>query len=200
LGNPVDFFTTRFSIRNDLIHELNFPVNLGNREVFIFVYKVYYHPLKYFISRIAREDEAEDLVEDVFVNIWKAKPEFQNKSHLQAFLYRAATNLRIDYLKSHRVNKTEPLANQDLQEVQNYQHDMVRAELLAEIYRAIHKLPSQCQKVIRMSFIDGLSNKEIADQLGINEQSVKNHKSRGLSILKGNLSDPSLMIILMSSF
>lgn len=178
--------------------ELAFPINLGNKDIFIFVYNIYYHPLKYFIAKIAREEEAEDLVEDLFVKLWKAKLEFQNKSHLQAFLYRAAANARVDYLNSHRIKKTEPLENQYLNEVQDYNHDMIRAELLAEVYRAIHKLPTQCQKVISMSFIDGYTNQEIADQLGINEQSVKNHKFRGLHILRGHLSDQTLLLLFSS--
>ena len=71
----------------------------------------------------------------------------------------------------------------------DYLHNLVHTEVIAEIHRAINQLPTQCRKVISLEFIEGLSNEEVAKELSLSIQTVKNHKVRALKILKQQFSD-----------
>jgi len=81
-------------------------------------------------------------------------------------------------------------------EVENYNTDQIKSEVYGELYRAINNLPSQCRTIISLSYIEGLNNKEIADQLGLSEQSVKNTKVRAIKILKQELPFKIVVILL----
>lgn len=166
---------------------MQFPLNMGRSSSFEQVYMTYYHPLRFFISRTISQDDAEDILEDLFARLWNNKANFENEIHLKGFLYRSADNARKDFLKSHRVSKTDYLENQYLRELEDYDIDQVKSEVYGELYRAINDLPSQCRTIISLSYIEGLSNKEIAQQLSLSEQSVKNTKVRAIKILKDKL-------------
>lgn len=175
-----------------------FPITVRDRENFELIYNTYYHPLKLFISRGIPSDEAEDLLGDFFFRLWKMDNTFESEAHLQGYLYQSANNAMLDFLKSHRVSKTEALGAQDLHEFEDYRADMVKSEVYAELYRAINLLPSQCRTVISLSVLEGLNNKEIAKQMGIAEQSVKNTKVRAIQILKKNITSQTLLLVLLS--
>ncbi|MNR35643.1 RNA polymerase sigma factor [compost metagenome] len=74
---------------------------------------------------------------------------------------------------------------------------MIRTEVWAEIYREINKLPVQCSKVISLSFVEGLKNDEIAQELDISIQTVKNQKSMGVKLLKQKLSKSGFLLLCM---
>lgn len=76
-------------------------------------------------------------------------------------------------------------------------HEMIRAEVIRDLHRVMETLPGQCQKVIRLSYLEGLNNAEIAQQLSLSVQTVKNHKLRGLAILRKSLK-PDQLTFLMS--
>jgi len=57
------------------------------------------------------------------------------------------------------------LESQDLSELEKYDNDQIKSEVYGELYRAIINLPGQCRTIISLSYIDGLSNKEITAQL-----------------------------------
>ncbi len=161
-----------------LEQDMLFPINTGKSSSFEQVYMTYYHTLKHFISRDVPLDDAEDILEDLFARLWKKKPTFETEIHLKRFLYYSANNARKDFFKSHRISKTDYLENQDLGELEDYHLEQIKSEVYGELYRAINNLPSQCKTIISLSYIEGLSNKEIAEQLLLSEQSVKNTKVR----------------------
>jgi len=183
-------------ITQKLEQNMQFPLNMGKSSSFEQVYMTYFHALRFFISRTISIDDAEDILEDLFARLWNKKPTFENEIHLKGFLYRAADNARKDFLKSHRISRTDYLENQNLMEVENYNTDQIKSEVYGELYRAINNLPSQCRTIISLSYIEGLNNKEIADQLGLSEQSVKNTKVRAIKILKQELPFKIVVILL----
>jgi RNA polymerase sigma-70 factor (family 1) len=175
------------------------PVFLSDVAVFDLAYKSYYHPLCFYAAKFVPADDAEDLIENLFLKLWNKKQVFESPAHLQAFLYHAVRNACLDFKKSKKNNLQlhEPVSeNQPLPGVDHLQH-LIQAEVLAEIYRAVNNLPSQCSKVIRMGYLEGFNNAEIADELGLSEQTVKNYKGRGLTLLKDKLSGSAFTLLLL---
>lgn len=169
-------------------------VSLSDGSVFGTTYKTYYHPLCFYASKIVGE-HAEDVVENLFIKLWDKKQVFNDSGHLRAFLYHATRNACLDFLKSDKrravsadVYPAEDAGTDHLQ-------TLIEAETYAEIYRAVHSLPAQCAKVIELGFFEGFSNKEIAQKLGLSEQTVKNHKLRALNLLKEKLSGRAFLLV-----
>ena len=175
------------------------PVHMGDMTAFDLTYKSYYHPLCFYAGKFVDEDDAQDIIESLFLKLWKKKQVFKNSEHLKAALYHAVRNACLDFLKvaKNASLRYETIAREHTVLNEDHLHLMIRAESLAEIYRAVNELPPQCSKVIRMSYLEGMSNAEISAELGLSDQTVKNHKGRGLSLLKDKLSGEKLLLLLV---
>ncbi|WP_316840423.1 RNA polymerase sigma-70 factor [Pedobacter gandavensis] len=190
-------------MNQDLELQSPIPIDLGNKEEFTSIYNLYYEPLCFFAERYVRDaDQAEDIIAGLFSRLWQQSTAFNDAEHLKAYLYRAAANACYTHAKSlenlkaredHYAIENDPIEN-------TFFNNMIKAGIWAEIYRAIDKLPSQCAQVIKMSFVEDLKNPEIADKLGISLQTVKNHKHRGLSILRGTVSKDAFYFLLLYAY
>jgi len=76
-------------------------------------------------------------------------------------------------------------------------NEMIRAEVLKEIMEEINNLPEQCRKVLKLGYLEGMKNQEIADLLNISIHTVKNQKARAIQLLKIRLRDRDLMAFLI---
>lgn len=170
---------------------------MGNPASFDTAFKSYFHPLRFYATKFVPKDDAEDLVENLFLKLWNKKQVFDSPAHLQAFLYHAIRNACLDFIKLSKWDKTDVIADDLLIADGGHLRYMIEAEAIAEIYRAINELPPQCSKVIRMGYLEGLKNAEISEKLGLSSQTVKNYKMRGLNILKKKLSDGTLILFIM---
>lgn len=175
---------------------------MGDTHTFDGVFRVYFPALCHFAEHFVAPDEAKDLIEDLFVKLWEKRQVFENTQHAQAFLYRCARNACLNYLKQgQRLSQKQDILIADAELVEeDYLSQMIRSEVWAEIYRAIENLPSQCSKVITMSYIHGNNNEEIAEALNLSVQTVKNHKVRGLHILKDAIPGNLLMLLILHHF
>jgi RNA polymerase sigma-70 factor (family 1) len=181
---------------------MDFPISLGNRDNFDLVFRAYHQALVSFACTYVDNEMAEDVVSNVFFRLWQNNHSINDPSHLKFMLYRAVRNACLNNIKVTRnsVRRAEYVASESEQFEPPFINAIIHAEVLAEIYRAINMLPSQCAKVITMSYVDGLSNSEIAAEMGLSEQTVKNHKGRGLKILKESLSNDALMVLLLLTY
>jgi len=167
------------------------------RQDFQDYYLNYYSALCYFAQSIVGSAEAaEDVVEDVFLKLYQSKKTFSPDDNVTSYLYTATRNESLTHLKQQQ--KTMERQLQYHTETSGVQHDhinaMIRSEVLRSILDELKNLPGQSGEVIRLSYFEGLKNGEIAKLLGISEQTVKNLKSKGLSLLKTKLS-PELFLL-----
>ncbi|WP_316821572.1 RNA polymerase sigma-70 factor [Pedobacter gandavensis] len=187
-------------MNQDLELQSPIPIDLGNKEEFTSIYNLYYEPLCFFAERYVRDtNQAEDIIAGLFSRLWQQNTAFNDAEHLKAYLYRAAANACFTHAKSlENLKAREDRYAVTTDMIENtFLNNMIRADVWAEIYRAIDKLPAQCAQVIKMSFIEDLKNPEIADKLGISLQTVKNHKHRGLSILRGAITKDAFYFLLL---
>ncbi len=162
-----------------------YPLNMGVESDFDYIYSAYFAPLCYFTTKFVAEHGV-DIVNSLFARMWANHIELNNSAHAQSFLYLSAKNACLDYIKTkgrEREREKEytyllQLSDDDLQ------LEVIYVEYMADIYREINNLPSQCAKIVTLSYIEGMQNNQIAEQLQINVQTVKNQKSKGLKILR----------------
>ncbi|MDR6785219.1 RNA polymerase sigma-70 factor (family 1) [Pedobacter africanus] len=154
------------------------------------LYLDFYAALCYFAFNIVGDqDEAEDIVEDVFLKLLHGKQKDTADENIRAYLYTATRNSCLNHIKtSTRAKERQWQYNAELPaEEQAWVNQLIKAEVLREIMIEIDKLPGHTGKIIRMSYFEGMKNEEISEILGISMQTVKNLKSKGISSLRSCL-------------
>lgn len=157
------------------------------------IFDLYFQPLCLFTERITGDiSQAEDIVAEVFEKLMARREDFPSVSQAKAFLYQSARNAAINYVKAQRrhAQAHEQIrylagAEGEIDEAEDL--EIMRAELISEIYREMDKLPGKCGKIFRMLFVEELSTAEIAEQLNINVQTVRTQKARAIEIIRNAL-------------
>lgn len=138
---------------------------------------------------------ADDVVQDVFFGVWQNRSKLENDgSDLQSYLIRSVYNRCMNYLKKVKLSQdyrtdyekqiatlTEGFYSPDNNPVIL---GIFNVDLRNIIEQAISSLPPRCQEVFRMSYIEDLSDKQIADKLGISLSTVENHMYAALKQLR----------------
>ena len=142
-----------------------------------------YLPLGMFALRMVEDaDVAEDLVANTFANVWQKMVEGLEIGNFKAYLYQSVRNECLVFLR----NKKETVGLENILEIDDETIDT--SERDAKIWKAIDQLPEKCRQVFLLSKRDGLSNEEIAQEMGISIKTVKNQMTKAFSRLRESLS------------
>lgn len=165
-------------------------IRKGDRNAFNSVFKQYYSGLCIFANDYVKSfDLAEEIVQEVFLNIWENHHKIQIKVSLKAYLYRSVHNYCLNYLRNnvHRshhtiqieeLNQLSDLLFVDIPEEAFDASFSEEVELALE--KAIDSLPEQCRTIFRLSRYENIPYPEIANQLGISLSTVKTQMSRAM--------------------
>jgi RNA polymerase sigma-70 factor (family 1) len=163
----------------------------GDKKVFEELFNTYYEPLcRYCMRVVTDQDEAEEIVQEVFVNLWTKREETNIDTSLNAYLYRTVMNRAINYnhhLKIRSKHRDQVMASTP--EVQPTNDDLVEAELLALYETALDKMPARRREAFELSRKEGLKYAEIAAKLAVSEKTVEAHISKALEDLRLFLQD-----------
>ena len=136
-----------------------------------------------FALKIVEDAElAEELVANTFAHVWQKIHEGLEVDNFKAYLYQAVRNECLSYLR----DKKETIGLENIHEVDEETIDT--SERDAKIWKAIDELPPKCRQVFLLSKRDGLSNEEIAEEMGISLKTVKNQMTKAFSRLREVLS------------
>ncbi|MDP0501562.1 MAG: RNA polymerase sigma-70 factor [Verrucomicrobiota bacterium JB022] len=137
----------------------------------------HYQRLCSFAYRYVRSDQqAEEIVSDVFVKLWEKRAELPLPSSVRSYLYTSVRNHSLNHLARRR-SQLEAL-DDHAERLPDDAHDAARGleqqEVLAEVEDLIRQMPPRRQAIFRMSRLDGLKYKEIANILQISVNTVQN--------------------------
>lgn len=172
----------------------------GDERAFDQLFRRFYPALCYFARRfLPAEGMAEEAVQDSLFKLWQKRQYFENYNAVKAFLYISTKNACLDgVVQEQRKLKREDTWYQQQEKIEPaVEEQLIRTEVLLEISRAINELPEQCKKVMKMSYEQGMSGKEIADAMGLSVSTVNNQKARGLSLMKKSLSIDHLSVLML---
>jgi RNA polymerase sigma-19 factor, ECF subfamily len=181
---------------DDIVAELR----KGSSDALRVIHSLYYPALRNFAGNLAGDfPAAEDILTEIFVTLWRKHKDFGTLTNIKAFLYISTRNACINHVRKlqREALRKDGLSNYLSPDCEGYVlNEMIRAELLQQIYEAIDALPSQCRRVVKMCYVEGLSNAQIALETRISVNTVKNHKARALSLLRLKfLDDPAMAIL-----
>jgi len=171
------------------------------------LFRRYYPGLIFYAARLVGEEDAEDVVQDVFVELWKRKDYMEIGDKIQAFLYRSVYTRALNVLKHRSVEDGYCTLMEEFNKkrAEFYQPDndeVIRRiesrEPRREIHRAINELPDKCKEVFKLSYLHDMKNKEIADTLGISLRTVEAHIYKALKYLRGRLHPFWMFLFLFS--
>lgn len=139
------------------------------------------------LKYISDPDQAEDLVQDVFVTLWDKRDTLRIKTNLKHFFFTAVKNHTINFIRRNKANPV-PLSEMlnDLS-VEENQESFDDEELAVKIAYAIEELPPCCKKIFCLAYRDKLTYDQIAIKLNITKNTVKTQMGIAYRQLRGKL-------------
>ncbi|WP_099463941.1 RNA polymerase sigma factor [Parabacteroides provencensis] len=179
----------------------------SDQQAFNELYKLHYVSLRSYAILLVGEDEAEDLVQDVFINIWLHKDGLDNTQSIRGYLLRSVYNSALNILKKKSRSDNYCSIHEKEIEMIGYSYydpdanDVIRKlynkELHSDIHTAIESLPSRCKEVFSLSYLQDMPSKEISQMLGISLSTVENHIYSALKQLREKLIQYKISPILL---
>lgn len=149
--------------------------------------RLYQFSLKY----LRDKQDAEDLLNEVFLKIWENRKTLKTNTSFQAYLFTIAyNNIRQRFLKKSREEKYIQTFAQEYIHDQEIEENQLDYKLfLQKVNQVIAMLPPKRQKIFNLSYKNELKNHEISDRLGVSEQFVKNQLSIARKFVITNLKE-----------
>ena len=150
-------------------------------------------------KRLKNKESAEEIVQEIFTNLWLKRYSLQITTTVGGYLYSTASNGIIDRYRKELVRtKYKEVFWTVHSETDNSTEDAIMLrELTYTIEAEVRQLPDKCRSVYELSRNEHKTNKEIALQLGISEKTVENHLTKALKRLRVGLSHYLTIILIL---
>jgi len=172
----------------------------GDQSAFTVLYNRYWRLIYAHIYKMIRnEDDAKDILQDIFSNLWLKSDQVPLHDSLLPYLYVTARNkvlnsIRHQKYKDDYFNLLAKYANEVSEDTMLY---LDERDLMAAIEREIAALPPRMRQVFEMSRKEHLSYKEIGQRLGTSDETVKKQISKSLKVIRLNLREAGGAAILL---
>ena len=163
----------------------------GDERGFEFFFREYYPALCFYAGRYVYDRLlAEDLVTDAFVKLWQRRSLFDQPVLVRSYLYASVRNASINEFRHREVEKeyAENYRYMFKEEIDNtIIEQMIEKEILQSVYASIRDLPRQCRKIISSLYRDGKNFREVAQEMDLSVNTIKNQKARGILLVRKKL-------------
>lgn len=178
----------------------------GDSDAFLALYNHYHSALYHYILRFVKSPAiAEDVLQDVFLKIWEIKNRINPELSFKAYLYRICRNSVFKLLKKMAVdeNLRVEVMQQLTQSVADADLKLLWQQYESILQTAINNLSPQRQKVFRLCREEGKTYEQVANELGISRNTVKEHMVLAMKLIKEHFEqygDASTSYLFMITF
>ncbi|MDX1938898.1 MAG: sigma-70 family RNA polymerase sigma factor [Saprospiraceae bacterium] len=160
----------------------------GNLRAYEVIYQRYWYKLYLWASHQIGAQDAEELVQEVFLSLWNRRAEIEIK-RLDLYLAVSIKNQVYSFFKSQLNYRKyqEYLVFKELEQAPDGNQILNFKELTLAIEEALNRLPEKSAEVFRRSRYENQPIKEIAKQLNLSEKAVEYHLTKSLKYLKNTL-------------
>lgn len=175
----------------------------GDEKALAHFFKLHSKSLAYFTNRMVSDQaEADDIVSTCFLKLWQKHENFKTAENIKAFLYISCRNACLDYLASLKVRtvaQEKYITHLETGE-DTILYDVIQTEVLDLVNKEIEELPDKMKVIFKMLYIDGKSTSEIAEELGLSIQTVRNQKTKAIAVIKNSLLKKGVSSVLQLAF
>ncbi len=167
--------------------ELLSQLREGKQDAYAEIYDRFQGLLYIYACKIIKDfDEAEDIVQEVFISLWDKRSTLTIQTSLSAYLYTAVRYKFMNLLAHQKVRTDYSASLQQFINKGEFQTDnyIREKEFSAEIEKEINLLPEKMREIFILSRKQHQSNKEIAEQLNVSQKTVRNQLGNALKILR----------------
>ena len=154
---------------------------------------------RFAIGFLKSEQDAEELVQEVFGKIWEKRTSLNKELSFKSYLFTIASNIiKKKFRKQAHMEeylKADLAGDLDVETLQQVNYD----SLLGYVKELVARLPEKRKTIFEKSRFEGMTSKEIAAELGLSPKTVDNHLSEALKFLRANLGQENLMLVLFLS-
>ncbi len=159
----------------------------GDEDAFCELYATYKNRLIYFAMRFLKSREyAEDVFQDAFTVVWKSRRFINPDASFSSYLYTIMRNRILNQLRNaaNEEKLKESILSQALDYTEDTKREVMLNDLKSLISHALQQLTPRQREIFEMSREAQLSHKEIADKLGISINTVQEHISTSLKLIR----------------
>jgi len=130
------------------------------------------------IGFLKNKEISEEIVSDVYVNIWNNRTQLESIINLKSYLFICVRNGCLSHLrkaKNEKIVSIDSVKEFRFIPVEGPEDSLIEKEIIEQIYAATETLPCKCKLVFTLAKINGLKYREIAEMLEITEKTVNNH-------------------------
>jgi RNA polymerase sigma-70 factor (ECF subfamily) len=160
----------------------------GEEEAFVLLVKTYNKLLfSYAVSLTNDRAMAKDIVQDVFIVLWKDRKKLNTSHSLKNFIFKITYNKFVNqYHKKRAISSLERAYMESLNEIVEEQNTDLLKGKIKSVTEGIVNLPKKCKETFLLSKNEGLTNIEIAEYLDISVKTVEGHLTKAFKFLRTN--------------
>ncbi|MFD2871896.1 RNA polymerase sigma factor [Mucilaginibacter ximonensis] len=162
----------------------------GDDRALAYFFKLYHKSLFYFSYNLLDDEAAaQEIVSDCFIKLWQKHADFQTSQNIKAFLFISCRNACLNFirqLKAHTASQERYLSEMESDEDTN-DYQIIQAELLQLVSHEMDALPEKMRVVFKSLYLDGKSTNEVALELNLSVQTVRNQKTKAIEAIKNSL-------------
>lgn len=158
-------------------------IQSGDVLAFEILVKRYQKRLFSFVYRVVRDQFAsEEVIQDTFYNIYKTIDRIETNRKFSTYLFSAARNQAISYLRS--IHKTIPITEQEIDDDESIYEKLIAIEKKQTVNQALSKIESKYRRVLKFYYFDDLSYEQISSKLKLPLNTIRTHLKRAKDALK----------------
>lgn len=136
-------------------------------------------------SYLANEGQAEEVVNDVFLGLWKKRETLEYSDDLKSYMFTSVKNRCFNAIRKNKQLSETPIEDWDMPvQMHDASQKLEAMELSAQINYLIDEMPPKCRQVFLLSRMEDMSYKEIAAHMEISPKTVENQIGNALKFLK----------------
>lgn len=154
----------------------------GDELAFDCLFREYFASLTYYSHRFVGDPtSAEDIVQDCFVLLWQRRERLQHITAIKSYLYATVRNQSLKHVEKQKRNLLIPDYPTEMASVEEA---LIAADTARQLYQLIEMLSPALQQIIRLYYLEGKTNQEIAQQLQIEPDTVIRQRLRAIVALR----------------
>jgi len=164
-------------------------LKMGNESAYGYLVDYYHNRLCVYANSLIKDNLiAEDIVQNVFIQVWEKRNKLKHDFSLENYLYKSVRNKFIDqYRKGKAVMALEKKYIAALELAVDEKDEIQEQKILNILLDSIQELPPKCKQIFLMSKKEGLTNTEISEYLDISKKTVEGQITKAFGILKEKL-------------